>query len=276
MSEDGALDINRCAIHTITNKPWDLSTCIKKYQAAGLSAMTVWRYHFEDEGMDAVVNKIQDSELKVASVARSGFFTGDENARKNSIIDNKKAIDESASIKAPSVVLVCGATPGNSVNENLDQIVMGINEIIPYAESQNVKLAIEPLHPMYAGDKSAICSLNMANDICDRINHPMVGVAIDVYHIFWEHDLEKQIKRCGEQNRIFAFHTCDFIPNFKNKLTDRGLMGEGVAKTRQIRQWIEEAGFSGFIEVEIFSERYWAEDQNEYLKKILQAYKDFA
>ena len=154
------------------------------------------------------------------------------------------------------------------------QIKIGIETVLTYAETHNVKLAIEPLHPMYADTRSAINTLKQANDMVEAIGSDMVGVAVDVYHLWWDQELEEQIHRCGEMGGLFAFHICDWRSPTEDLLNDRGLMGEGCINVPQIREWVEKAGFDGFNEVEIFSNRYWNGDQDEFLQKIIHAYKN--
>ena len=134
-----------------------------------------------------------------------------------------------------------------------------------------MKLAIEPLHPMYAADRSCINRMAEARHVCEQLDHPLVGIACDVYHVWWDPDLEAEIARAGEMKTLFGYHVCDWRPDTRHLLTDRGLMGEGCIDLRTIRGWIEATGFTGFNEVEIFSEQYWAMDQQEYLAKIRQA-----
>ena len=171
-------------------------------------------------------------------------------------------------------MLVCGASPGQSLEESRRQIAEGIAAVIPYARAANIRLAIEPLHPMYADTRSAINTLEQANDMAEQLNSETVGVAIDVYHLWWDPALKSEIERCGKNNHIFAFHICDWKSPTTDLLLDRGLMGEGRINIRQIRNWVEDAGFSGFHEVEIFSKKYWEEDQAVFLNKITQAYLD--
>ena len=171
---------------------------------------------------------------------------------------------------APSVVLVCGAHPAVPLDEARDQVAAGIEALLPLAEELQVKLSIEPLHPMYADARSAVNTMSSANELCERIDHPMVGVAVDVYHVWWDPHLEQEISRCGQ--RIFAFHVCDWRTPTRDFLTDRGLMGEGCIPIRRIRGWVENAGFGGFIEVEIFSDEFWAQDQVKYVQRIVDAY----
>jgi sugar phosphate isomerase/epimerase len=162
----------------------------------------------------------------------------------------------------------------NRLEESRKQIRDGIAAIIPEATAAGVKLAIEPLHPMYADARSAINTLAQANDMAEELNSPIVGVAVDVYHLWWDPFLEKEIKRCGENGNLLAFHVCDWKVPTSDMLNDRGLMGEGCIPVKKIRSWVEAAGFTGFNEVEVFSNNYWKENQDDFLKKIIKAYKE--
>jgi len=170
------------------------------------------------------------------------------------------------------IVLVCGADGRQSLEVSRDQIKESILRILPFAQSAGIKLAIEPLHPMYAGDRSAVNTLKQANDMAVEINSEWVGVAVDVYHLWWDPSLKEEIERCGSQKHLFAFHVCDWnIPTI-DMLNDRGLMGEGCINIPEIRSWVEATGFKGYNEVEIFSDIFWATDQKELLGKIKRAY----
>jgi len=272
MMED-KIDLNRLCVHTQTTKPWDLHTCIKEYHKAGIPHLSIWRHLLENQDLKLVKKALEDHQLKVTSLVRGGFFPSvSKSVRKEAIQENKKAIDEAKAIGAPLIVLVCGADPKQSLETSRSQIQEGIQNLLPYAKEANVRLAIEPLHPMYAGDKSAIVTLEQANDMAELIDDPFIGIAIDVYHLWWDNQLQKQIERCGKHNNIFAFHVCDWLSPTTDMLTDRGLMGEGSIPVREIRKWTEKAGFQGPIEVEIFSERLWGINQQDYLKQIKQAY----
>ena len=162
--------------------------------------------------------------------------------------------------------------PGQSLTESRKHIRDGIAAVLPYAEAAGVKLAIEPLHPMYADSRSAINTLEQANDMAEELNSPWIGIALDVYHLWWDPNLKQEIKRCGQNSNLSAFHICDWKTPTLDLLNDRGLMGEGCINIREIRGWVEECGFIGFNEVEIFSNLYWQEDQAVFLKKITEAY----
>jgi sugar phosphate isomerase/epimerase len=186
--------------------------------------------------------------------------------------ENRRCIDEASALGAPLIVLVCGAEPGQPLAESRRQIEGGIAAVLPHAAAAKVRLAVEPLHPMYAGDRSAVNTLGQARAICSRLDSPWLGVAIDVYHTWWDEGLEDGIKACGREGRLFAFHVSDWLTPTADLLEDRGLMGEGCIPLREIRGWAEEAGFRGPIEVEIFSRRLWATDQARLLEAIKEAY----
>ena len=187
---------------------------------------------------------------------------------------NKQTIDQCAALGAPVLVLVCGADPAQNVATNLQQIVEGIAAVAPYAAERGVTLAIEPLHPTYAGNRSAVTSMASANYVAGQINADNIGIALDVYHVFWEHDLEAQIKIAAKNGWLTSFHVCDYKAEPNHLLLDRGLMGEGVIDIRGIRQWVEAAGFTGFNEVEVFSQHWWSQNQHNYLQEIVRTYHE--
>ena len=170
------------------------------------------------------------------------------------------------------VVLVCGAKPNQSLKESRKQIQEGIEAVLPHAEASGVTLAIEPLHPMYADDRSAVNDLRTANEMAEYFKSDYVGVAVDVYPLWWDPCLKEEILRCGKNGNLAAFHVCDWRTPTEDFLLDRGLMGEGCIDIPQIRGWVEQAGFTGFNEVEIFSSKRWSGDQDAWLKEITEAY----
>ncbi len=264
---------SKLCVHTLTNKPWNLRQCVENYSAAGIPGITIWRNVLEGLDLKLAKRLIDNHGMKVVSVARGGFFPSmDASKRQEALDDNFRAIDQAASVDAPVLVLVCGADGRQSLEKSRNQIKEGILKILPHATAAGVKLAIEPLHPMYAGDRSAVNTLGQANDMAEEINSPCVGIAVDVYHLWWDNTLRQEIKRCGENKKLFAFHICDWNVPTIDFLNDRGLMGDGCINVPEIREWLEEAGFDGFNEVEIFSDKYWKMEQNDYLDKIKHAY----
>lgn len=266
-------DLSRCAIHTQTNKPWSLSQCIDAYSAIGVKAISVWRHALEPMGPSEAGRMLRDAGMHVPALVRGGFFPAvDVKGRQAAIDMNRTCIDEAREIGAEMVVLVVGAVPGMPLEEGRKQVAEGIVAILDHAQESNVKLAIEPLHPMYAADKSCINRMAEARAVWERIGHPLLGVAVDVYHVWWDPDLRAEIEWAGRSGKLFGFHVCDWRVDTRNMLTDRGLMGDGCIDIRAIRGWVEQAGFTGYNEVEVFSEQYWAMDQREYLGLIRDRY----
>ncbi|MCK5457857.1 MAG: sugar phosphate isomerase/epimerase [Melioribacteraceae bacterium] len=273
MESNEIKDLSKLCVHTITTKPWALETAVDKFSKKGISGITIWRDALDGLRLHQVKSMLDDNGMDVVSLCRGGFLASvDKQKRTEAIDDNKKAIEEAAEIGAPLVVLVCGADPAQHLEESRKQIQEGIEMVLPFAKERKVKLAIEPLHPMYADTRSAINTLKQANDMCVNIDDVNVGVAVDVFHLWWDETLEQEITRVGEINKLFAFHICDWKTPTTDMLLDRGLMGEGCIPVKKIRSWVEEAGFAGYNEVEIFSNRYWEMDQDEFLEKIIQAY----
>lgn len=274
-------DLSRCALHTITTKPWSLEQCIDGCQRIGINAVTVWRSALEPYGARRAGELLRAAGMRVPALCRGGFFPALDPARREAALDdNRRAIDEAATIGAEMVVLVCGAVPGMPLPEARRQIAEGIAAVAPHACASGVRLAIEPLHPVYAGDRSAVSTMRQARAICEQMpwrgrdGYPVVGIAADVYHVWWDDALEDEIAIAGAKGYLQGFHVCDWKLAQADLLNDRGLMGEGCIDIPTIRGWVERAGFTGFNEVEIFSDRYWKMDQGEWLQAIAKAYLD--
>ncbi|MBA4409925.1 MAG: sugar phosphate isomerase/epimerase family protein [Bacteroidota bacterium] len=275
MNREPISELSKLCVHTITTKPWNINDAAKNYAASGVKGITVWRDALTGRNIRQTGQMLRDHDLSIVSLCRGGFFPNtDPEKRKLALDDNRKAIEEAFELGTQLIVLVCGADPAQSLEDSRKQIQEGIAELIPEASAAGIKLAIEPLHPMYADARSAINTLSQANDMTETLNSPWVGVAVDVYHLWWDPNLEKEIERCGKNNALLAFHICDWKTPTTDFLNDRGLVGEGCIPIRKIRTWVENAGFKGFHEVEIFSSRYWKMDQSEFLKQIITSYKN--
>ncbi|MEM6391664.1 MAG: sugar phosphate isomerase/epimerase family protein [Planctomycetota bacterium] len=269
-------DLGRIAIHTMTHKPWDLKTCCAKFAERGVGGISVWRNVVAEEeggcGLGEAVRIVKDSGLAVPAYVRGGFFpAGDPSKRAEAVEHNKVMLDEAAALGAEQVVLVVGAEPRMPLDEARRQVAEGIGACVKHAESVGVKLSIEPLHPMYAADKSCINRMAEARAVCEQLQSPWVGIALDVYHVWWDPDLEREIALAGEQGTLLAFHICDWRVDTRHLLTDRGLMGEGCIDLAGIQRMVQAAGFDGLAEVEVFSEAHWAEDQDTYLDEVCEA-----
>lgn len=260
----------------MTTKPWSLDDCARHYPAEGVTGITVWRQHLAGYDVAKAGAMLRSAGLDIVSLCRGGFFPANTaQGRQAAIDDNLLAIEQAHGLGAPLIVLVCGAVPGQPLSESRKQIADGIAAVLPVAQKAGITLAIEPLHPMYADDRSAINTMAQAHAVCDALGSPAnLGIAVDVYHLWWDDTLQSQIQLAGEKGRLSAFHVCDWKTPTSDLLNDRGLMGEGCIPLREIQHWVNDAGFQGHNEVEIFSTKYWAEDQQEYLRKIAAAYRE--
>lgn len=268
-------NLSRLCLHTITTKPWPIEVAAQKYAAAGITGITVWRQALDGRDPEQAGEMLRAYNFEIVSLCRGGFFASvTREERQAAICDNLAAIDQAAALGAPTVVMVCGADPRQSLDKSRMQIKIGLETVLEHAESRGIKLAIEPLHPMYADDRSAINTLRQANDMVDAVGSSDLGVVVDAYHLWWDPELEEQIHRSGEMGSLFAFHISDWKTPTIDLLNDRGLMGEGCIPLSRIRSWMEQTGFKGFHEVEIFSNSWWQSDMDQFLEKIVAAYRD--
>jgi len=269
--------MNRLCIHSVTTKPWSTEDCIVKYAKAGVGGLTLWRYNLEGRDPAKVGNQAREAGLDIVSLCRGGFFPGATAVeRQKAIDDNRLCIEQAHALGAPLIVLVCGAVPGQSLVESRKQITEGIAAVLPDAEAAGVKLGIEPLHPMYAADRACINTLEQALDLCDLLDPQhsgALGVAVDVYHVWWDPKLAAQIERAGA-SRLLALHVCDWLTPTTDLLNDRGMMGDGVIDIPRIRGWMEAQGFAGYAEVEIFSAaRWWQRDGARTLDTCIERHR---
>jgi sugar phosphate isomerase/epimerase len=249
------LSINLATIREQCGFAEAVDLCLKH----GITKIAPWRDQIAKAGLDEAVRIVKSNGLKLTGLCRGGFFpaANDRDWQKN-LDDNRRAIDEAAALGADCLVLVVGGLAGGSrdISVARQMVSDGIAAVLPHAKASGVPLAIEPLHPMYAADRSCVNTLRQALDMCELLGTD-VGVAIDVYHVWWDPELAEQIARAGQMKRIFAHHICDWLVPTKDMLTDRGMMGDGVIDLKGIRRMIEKAGFFGAQEVEIFSADNW-------------------
>lgn len=264
-------DLSRMGIHTFTTRPWTLSQCLDEYALAGVRHITVWRNVIEGPGLMKAARMVRESGLKPTALCRAGLFPAQSQiGRRTAIDDTRRAIHEAAEIGAPLVVIVPGAVPRMDLADQRAMVRDGIEAVLAEAEAADVRLGLEPLHPMYADSRSVISTVAQALELVESIDSPQLGLVVDVFHTWWDHRLEDDLRRA--RGRLFAFHVNDWLSPMEDMLMDRGLMGEGCIPIRRIRSWMDAAGFDGPIEVEIFSNRLWARDQREYLEAIKRAY----
>lgn len=235
----------------------------------GIRAIDPWRDQVAAIGLDRAVRAVKDAQLELSGYCRGGMFPADPAHRSQARDDNRRAVDEATALGASCLVLVVGglpqySRPGSAPSKNIwgaqAQVEDGIAELLAYARPAKMPLAIEPLHPMFAADRACVNTTRQALDLCDRLDPARtgaLGVAIDVYHVWWDFELMPQIERAGH-DRILAFHVCDWLVPTTDMLNDRGMMGDGVIDIPRIRAAVEAQKFAGYVEVEIFSNRWWA------------------
>jgi len=264
-------DLSRLSLNQISIKQWSLAQAIEGCARHGIGHVGIWRDKLAEQPVTQTVRQLNDAGIKVSSLCRGGFFSAPTaTARAAQIADNRKAIEECAAISSPLLVLVCGPANGQSLGEARNTVAESIAELVPFAKSHNVQLSIEPLHPMYAAERSVIVTLAQATDIALQLPADTVGVVADVFHIWWDPLVHTEIARAGK--RILGFHVSDWLVPLPDLLLGRGLMGEGVIDIRSLRQSVEDAGYSGPIEVEIFNQSLWNENPDAALRRIAEAY----
>ncbi len=259
----------RFSLNTATvREQWSLRDCIEGCLRHGIRGIAPWRDKLEDCGVKEAARMIADSGLVVTGLCRGGMFpAADEAGRQAARDDNRRAVDQAMEIGARCLVLVVGGLPPGSkdIRGARAQVRDGIGALLDHARAVGMPLAIEPLHPMYAADRACVNTMKHANDLCDELGQGL-GIAVDVYHVWWDPDLQAEIGRAGP-DRLLAFHVCDWLVPTTDLLLDRGMMGDGVIDIPRIRGWMEIAGYAGFTEVEIFSaENWWQRPGDEVLR----------
>ncbi|GAB2562413.1 sugar phosphate isomerase/epimerase family protein [Kribbella endophytica] len=268
--------MSRYSLNQATTKYWPLEDVVAASAKAELSWIGLWREPIQEYGVDKAARLVKDAGLKVSSLCRGGFFTATEPAeRKAKVEDNRRAIDEAATIGTDTLVLVSGGLPQGS--RDLDgarqMIVDGLAELAPYAEERGVRLAIEPLHPMFCSDRCVVSSLGGALDLAEQFPVEQVGVIVDAYHLWWDADVYRQIERAGA--RICSYQVSDWtVPLPADTLLGRGMMGDGAIELRRLREACDAAGYTGPVEVEIFNQELWDAPGQEVFDLALSRYEE--
>lgn len=268
------LSINTATVRRQQGDEVGLARIIDQCAEHGVRAISPWRDQVAAAGLDKVAAQLRAHGIGLSGYCRGGFYPAPDAAGlKAALDDNRRAIDEAKTLDAPCLVLVVGSLPGalsgmaayTDIGRARSEVFDGIAASLEYAREVGMPLAIEPLHPMQAAERACINTLEQALDICDELDphkSSMLGVALDVYHVWWDPKLRQQIERAGKQ-RLLAYHVCDWLTPTRDLLNDRGMMGDGVIELRKIRGWVEAAGYAGFSEVEIFSTQDWWQRSGE-------------
>lgn len=262
-------DLSRFSINQMTVKQLSMPELADTCRELGVTNVGLWREPVRSHGLEATAKLVRDAGLTVTTLCRGGFFTAiDPAERTAALADNRRAIDEAATLGTEVLVLVSGGLPAGSkdLHGARERIADALGELGPYAERHGVRLAIEPLHPMYASDRCVVSTLTQALDLAERFPAHQVGVAVDTYHIWWDDRAPAQIARAGASGRIHTFQLADWTtPLPEGVLNGRGQIGDGAIDMREWQSHVEAAGYTGPIEVELFNDGLWARDGREVL-----------
>ena len=262
------LSINTATIRKQRGAEVPLDRIVDQCAERGIRAISPWRDQVAAVGLDRIARQLKAHGIGLSGYCRGGFYPAPDAAGlKAALDDTRRAIDEAKTLDAPCLVLVVGALPGalagqaqyKDIGRARAEVHDGIAASLEYAREVGMPLAIEPLHPMQAAERACINTLEHALDLCDELDAGktgMLGVAVDIYHVWWDPKLQQQIERAGKA-RLLAYHVCDWLTPTRDLLNDRGMMGDGVVELKKVRGWMEAAGYTGYSEVEIFSTLDW-------------------
>ena len=269
-------DLSRFSINQMTVKQLSLPELVEACGQLGVVNVGLWREPVQTYGLEATAKLVRDAGLTVTTLCRGGFFTAiDPDERAAALDDNRRAVDEAATLGTDTLVLVSGGLPAGSkdLHGARERIADALSVLGPYAEEHGVKLAIEPLHPMYASDRCVVSTLTQALDLAERFPARQVGVTVDTYHIWWDDNAPAQIARAGAGGRIHTFQLADWTtPLPEGVLNGRGQIGDGSIDMREWQRYVEAAGYTGAIEVELFNDVLWARDGREVLAETAERF----
>jgi len=262
--------LERLSFNQMTADPWPLEQVVRSCSCSGIPYIGVWRHKLGGDAAKASA-MIRREGLRVSSLCRGGWFsapTAEE--RRERIADNRLAIEEAALLGAPVLVIVSGPANGQTLEDARSTVLDGLLEVLPDAEKAGVTLGIEPLHPMYAAERSVVVTLKQASDLTDKLSSPSAQVIVDAFHVWWDPDVMQQIERA--RGRIAGFHVSDWPVPLPGILMGRTMMGDGVIELRKLRQAVDATGYDGPIEVEIFNEEIWKTADDGLLKRIQESF----
>jgi sugar phosphate isomerase/epimerase len=280
-------DLARLSLNTATTKRWTLAEAVDGTVRAGLSAIGLWRDRVAETGLVEAAARVADAGLRVSSLCRGGFLTAaDDAGAKAALADNRAAVVEAATLGTSELIMVVGglpaaSAPGGPALPEGDRDLVGargrvadrIGELVPFALEHGVRLALEPLHPMFAADRAVVSTLGQALDLAAPYPAEAVGVVVDTYHVWWDPELEAQIARAGAEGRLASYQVCDWIlPLADDPLLSRGYMGDGYVDFASIGRWVTAAEYTGDVEVEIFNQKVWDTPGDEVLAIITNRY----
>ena len=274
---DFARDTSALALNTATlghnldghGVGWPVERVIDACAERGFGGIVFWRREIGARAQE-IGDRVRAAGLRVDGLCRTPYLTGREAGTDAEV---RASIDMAAGLGAPVLTIVTGGTePGTlGLEPSLDRLAERVAAHADYAAGQGVALALEPLNPMFGGNRTVLFTVRDALEVCDRIGAPNLGVAVDVYHVWWDRTLAATLQ--DARGRVLGYHLCDWLEDTTHMLLDRGMMGDGVADLKALRAAVEGAGYAGPCEVEIFSQAWWQRDPAEVLDVIVERFR---
>ncbi len=283
-------DLSRCSLNTATVKHATLAEAVDAAAGLGLGAVGLWRDRVQEVGAEKAARLVAAAGLRVSSLCRGGFLTATDDAGIAAALDdNRRAIEEAATVGTRELVFVVGGLPAAGGPERpprpdagpgdrdlvttRERVGARIADLAPFAAEHGVRIVLEPLHPMFAADRAVISTLGQALDIASPFPADVVGVVVDTYHVWWDPDLHGSIARAGAEGRLAAYQVCDWaLPFAAVALSSRGHVGDGYVDFAAVTRWVAEAGYEGAVETEIFNEKVWAENPRVTAATVAERY----
>jgi sugar phosphate isomerase/epimerase len=291
----GSPDLARLSLNTATTKAWDLREAVDGAARAGLPAVGLWRDRVQEVGAPLAAKIVADAGLRVSSLCRGGFLTAsDDTGIAAALEDNRAAVVEAATLGTRELVFVVGGLPAASAPggpalpypgapggtdpardlvATRARVADRIADLVPFAAEHDVRIVLEPLHPIFAADRAVISTLGQALDLAAPFPAETVGVVVDTYHVWWDPDLERQVARAGAEGRLAGYQVCDWVlPLAADALLSRGHVGDGYVDFATITRWVAAAGYTGDVEVEIFRQEIWDAPGDETVATLAERY----
>ncbi|MEV0431710.1 sugar phosphate isomerase/epimerase family protein [Nocardia sp. NPDC050413] len=271
---DSAAPYRSLSLNTATTKRWTLAEAVDGAARAGLGAIGLWRDRVDEVGATTAAKIVADAGLRVSSLCRGGFLTGREDGPA-ALDDNRRAIDDAATLGTRELVMVMGGIPDRDLAGARARVEERLALLVPHAAERGVRLALEPLHPMFCADRAVISTLAQALSMAESHPAETVGVVVDTFHLWWDPTLAEQIAQAGAAGRISSYQVCDWLnPMTADPLLSRGMMGDGVIDFATIGRWVRDAGYRGDVEVEIFNATVWSSDGHEVIETMKRRYRE--
>ncbi|MFJ9924619.1 sugar phosphate isomerase/epimerase family protein [Streptomyces misionensis] len=268
--------LDRFSINQMTVRQLSLPELVAACAESGIGKVGLWREPVRAYGLREAAALVRSAGLEVTTLCRGGFLTATApGERAAALADNRRAVAEAAALGTGTLVLVSGGLPpgDKDLRAARERVADALAELAPYAEEHGVRLAVEPLHPMFAADRCVVSTLAQALDLAERFPAHQVGVAVDTYHVWWDDQAPAQIARAGAGGRIHAFQLADWTtPLPAGVLNGRGRLGDGSIDLREWCGRVAAAGYTGPVEVEIFNEDLWARDGREVLRETAELF----